>query len=67
MLETTSRKTKTIDSINPASGEILARFAEHQPDDIDQALALAVKNGDQRTRYTRLSERLSANERRVYE
>jgi succinate-semialdehyde dehydrogenase / glutarate-semialdehyde dehydrogenase len=43
MLETTSRKTKTIDSINPASGEILARFAEHQPDDIDQALALAVK------------------------
>ncbi|RDI59581.1 NAD-dependent succinate-semialdehyde dehydrogenase [Microvirga subterranea] len=43
MNEAASRRTRTIDSVNPASGEILARFDEHQPHEIEQALENAAR------------------------
>ncbi len=43
MNEASSRRTRTIDSINPASGEVLARFDEHQPNEIEQALENAAR------------------------
>ena len=43
MLETTRHETRTINSINPTSGEVLARFPEHQPHEIDKILFDAIK------------------------
>lgn len=43
MLETTRHETRMINSINPASGEVLARFPEHQPHEINKILFDAAK------------------------
>jgi succinate-semialdehyde dehydrogenase/glutarate-semialdehyde dehydrogenase len=43
MNEVMPRRTRTIDSINPASGEVLARFDEHQPHEIEQVLSDAAQ------------------------
>lgn len=43
MNEAASRRVRTIDSVNPASGEVVARFNEHQAQEIEQALEDAAR------------------------
>ena len=42
MLEKVPLKPKTIDSVNPATGQVMASFEEHRPDHIERALDEAV-------------------------